>query len=49
MARLLVYGEADRSELRQLVYRFEDELLGGVLTASTSAACLNSRSVWMCR
>ena len=27
VARLLVYGEVDRSELRQLVYRFEDELL----------------------
>lgn len=27
VARLLVYGEMDRSELRQLVYRYEDELL----------------------
>ena len=27
VARLLVYGDMDRSELRQLVYRYEDELL----------------------
>jgi multidrug efflux pump subunit AcrB len=27
VARLLIYGEVDRSELRSLVYRFEDELL----------------------
>ncbi|MGX1202348.1 efflux RND transporter permease subunit [Marinobacter sp. MBR-105] len=27
VARLLVYGDVDRAELRQLVYRFEDELL----------------------
>ena len=27
VARLLIYGEVDRSELRNLVYRFEDELL----------------------
>ncbi|WP_372964822.1 efflux RND transporter permease subunit [Marinobacter sp.] len=27
VARLLIYGDVDRSELRQLVYRFEDELL----------------------
>ena len=27
VARLLIYGEVDRTELRQLVYRFEDELL----------------------
>ncbi|NWO05448.1 MAG: efflux RND transporter permease subunit [Alteromonadaceae bacterium] len=27
VARLLVYGDVDRPELRQLVYRFEDELL----------------------
>ncbi|MBE0485806.1 efflux RND transporter permease subunit [Marinobacter sp.] len=27
VARLLVYGDVDRSELRNLVYRFEDELL----------------------
>jgi multidrug efflux pump subunit AcrB len=27
VARLLVYGDVDRSELRQIAYRFEDELL----------------------
>lgn len=27
VARLLIYGEVERSELRNLVYRFEDELL----------------------
>lgn len=27
VARLLVYGDVDRSELRQMAYRFEDELL----------------------
>jgi len=27
VARLLIYGDVDRSELRNLVYRFEDELL----------------------
>jgi len=27
VARMLVYGDVDRRELRQLVYRFEDELL----------------------
>ncbi|WP_323750156.1 efflux RND transporter permease subunit [Marinobacter sp.] len=27
VARLLVYGDVDRSELRDMVYRFEDELL----------------------
>lgn len=27
VARLLVFGDVDRSELRQLAYRFEDELL----------------------
>ena len=27
VARLLLYGDVDRAELRQLVYRFEDELL----------------------
>ncbi|MBB5321020.1 efflux RND transporter permease subunit [Marinobacter oulmenensis] len=27
VARLLVYGDLDRSELRQMVYRFEDQLL----------------------
>ncbi|KPQ00191.1 efflux RND transporter permease subunit [Marinobacter sp. HL-58] len=29
VGRLLVYGDMDRTELRQLAYRFEDELLAG--------------------